>query len=78
MSESNSSTRKRKEYSAPAPETGKGYIVVQQNAPFARVLSVRPCAEAPLFDSCSGHIFLAFAEDADREEMSVTNEWSNR
>ncbi len=48
---------------------GKGYVVVQQNAPSARVLSVRLGAEAPLFDSCSGHILLAFAEDADREEM---------
>jgi DNA-binding IclR family transcriptional regulator len=48
---------------------GKGHIVVQQNAPSARVLSVRLGAEAPLYDSCSGHILLAFAEDADREEM---------
>jgi len=48
---------------------GKGHVVVQQNAPSARVLSVRLGAEAPLFDSCSGHIFLAFAEDSDREEM---------
>jgi len=48
---------------------GKGHVVVQQNAPSARVLSVRLGAEAPLFDSCSGHILLAFAEDSDREEM---------
>jgi len=48
---------------------GKGHIVVQQNAPSARVLSVRLGAEAPLFDSCSGHILLAFAEAADRVEM---------
>ncbi len=48
---------------------GKGHVVVQQNAPSARVLSVRLGAEAPLCDSCSGHILLAFAEDADREEM---------
>lgn len=48
---------------------GKGHIVVQQNAPSARVLSVRLGAEAPLLDTCSGHILLAFAEDADREEM---------
>ena len=48
---------------------GKGHIVVQQNAPSARVLSVRLGAEAPLFDSCSGHILLAFAEAADRDEM---------
>ncbi len=48
---------------------GKGHVVAQQDAPSARVLSVRLGAEAPLFDSCSGHILLAFAEDADREEM---------
>ena len=48
---------------------GKGHVVVQQNAPSARVLRVRLGAEAPLFDSCSGHILLAFADDADREEM---------
>lgn len=48
---------------------GKGHVVVQQNAPSARVLSVRLGAEAPLFDSCSGHILLAFAEDADRKDM---------
>jgi len=48
---------------------GKGHVVVQQNAPSARVLSVRLGAEAPLFDSCSGHILLAFAEDEDRAEM---------
>jgi DNA-binding IclR family transcriptional regulator len=48
---------------------GKGHVVVQQNAPSARVLSVRLGAEAPLIDSCSGHILLAFAEDEDREEM---------
>ena len=48
---------------------GKGHVVVQQNASSARVLSVRLGAEAPLFDSCSGHILLAFAEDADRKEM---------
>jgi DNA-binding IclR family transcriptional regulator len=48
---------------------GKGHVVAQQNAPSARVLSVRLGAEAPLFESCSGHILLAFAEVADREEM---------
>ncbi len=48
---------------------GKGHVVVQQNAPSARVLSVRLGAEAPLFSSCSGHILLAFAEDAERGEM---------
>lgn len=48
---------------------GKGHAVVQQNAPSARVLSVRLGAEAPLFDSCSGHVLLAYAAGADRDEM---------
>lgn len=48
---------------------GQGHVVVQQNAPSARVLSVRLGAAAPLLDSCSGHILLAFVEDADRSEM---------
>ena len=48
---------------------GKGHVVVQQNAPSARVLSVRLGVEVPLFDACSGHILLAFTEDADRGEM---------
>jgi DNA-binding IclR family transcriptional regulator len=57
---------------------GKGHVVVQQNAPSARVLSVRLGAEAPLFDSCSGHILLAFAEGADREEMLAAIPRSHR
>ncbi len=48
---------------------GKGHVVVQQNAPSTRVLSVRLGAEAPLSDTCSGHILLAFAEDSERSEM---------
>lgn len=48
---------------------GKGHVVVQQSAPSARVLSVRLGAEAPLFDSCSGHVLLAYAEGAERDEM---------
>lgn len=49
--------------------SGKGHVVVQQNAPSARVLSVRLGAVAPLLDSCSGHILLAFSEETDRGEM---------
>lgn len=48
---------------------GEGHVVAQQNASAARVLSVRLGAQAPLFDSCSGHILVAFAEDMDRDEM---------
>jgi DNA-binding IclR family transcriptional regulator len=57
---------------------GKGHVVVQQNAPSARVLSVRLGAEAPLFDTCSGHILLAFAEDADLDEMLAAIPASHR
>lgn len=48
---------------------GKGHVVVQQNAPSTRVLSVRLGAEAELSNTCSGHILLAFAEEAERSEM---------
>ena len=48
---------------------GRGHVVVQQDAPTERILSVRLGAEAPLLDSCSGHVLLAFAEDAERERM---------
>lgn len=48
---------------------GKGHIVVQQDSTAERVLSVRLGAEAKLFDTCSGHVLLAFAEDSDRDEM---------
>ena len=58
--------------------SGKGHVVVQQNAPSARVLSVRLGAEAPLFDSCSGHILLAFAEEGDRDEMLAAIPSSHR
>ncbi|MFC1796547.1 IclR family transcriptional regulator [Pseudomonadota bacterium] len=50
---------------------GRGIVVVQQNAPSDRVLSVRLGAEAPLSKTCSGHILLAFAEDAVRSEMQA-------
>ena len=49
--------------------SGKGHIVVQQNASSARVLSVRLGAEAPLSNTCSGHILLAFAEESERSKM---------
>ncbi len=48
---------------------GKGHIVVQQDSPAERILSVRLGAEASLSDSCSGHVLLAFADKEEREEM---------
>ena len=48
---------------------GRGHVVAQQDAPTERILSVRLGAEAPLLDTCSGHILLAFASDAERANM---------
>lgn len=49
--------------------SGKGHIVVQQDSPSARIFSVRLGAEAPLMNTCSGHILLAFAGDDTRQDM---------
>ncbi len=40
---------------------GKGQVIVQQDSPSDRVFSVRLGAEAPLINTCSGHILLAFS-----------------
>ncbi|MCV6605999.1 MAG: IclR family transcriptional regulator [Porticoccaceae bacterium] len=48
---------------------GKGHVVVQQDAPSARIFSVRLGAEASLIDTCSGHILLAYADVAQRDAM---------
>ncbi len=48
---------------------GKGHVVAQQDAPSARVFSVKLGAEAPLLDSCSGHILLAYADEDERAFM---------
>lgn len=48
---------------------GKGHVVVQQDSPSERVLSVRLGAEAPLLDSCSGHLILAYASEQERALM---------
>lgn len=48
---------------------GKGHVVAQQDSPSERVLSVRLGAEAPLLDSCSGHLILAYATDQERALM---------
>ncbi len=49
--------------------SGRGVIVAQESSPSARGLNVRIGAEAPLFDSCSGHLILAFADDGARRRM---------
>lgn len=48
---------------------GKGHVVAQQDSPSERVLSVRLGAEAPLLDSCSGHLILAYAAEQERALM---------
>ena len=48
---------------------GRGHVVVQQDSPSARVFSVRLGAEAPLMNTCSGHLLLAFADPNTRNQM---------
>jgi DNA-binding IclR family transcriptional regulator len=48
---------------------GRGHVVGQQDAPTDRIFSVRLGAEAPLLDTCSGHVLLAFAEEEQRAVM---------
>lgn len=48
---------------------GKGHVVVQQDAPAERILSVRLGAEVPLLDGCSGHLLLAYAGPEIRAAM---------
>jgi DNA-binding IclR family transcriptional regulator len=48
---------------------GKGHVVVQQDSPSERVFSVRLGAEAPLMNTCSGHLLLAFADEYTRKQM---------
>lgn len=48
---------------------GKGHVVVQQDSPSERMFSVRLGAEAPLMNSCSGHVLMAFAEQHNFEMM---------
>ncbi|MFT6044323.1 MAG: DNA-binding IclR family transcriptional regulator [Arenicella sp.] len=48
---------------------GRGRVVVQQDSPSERVISVRLGADAPLVNTCSGHVLLAFAEESERDRM---------
>ena len=48
---------------------GKGVVVAQQDSPADRGFSVRLGAEAPLTNSCSGLVLLAFANPGRRQEM---------
>ena len=46
---------------------GRGIIVAQNDSPNDRGLNVKLGAEAPLTDSCSGHVLLAFADPEQRK-----------
>jgi DNA-binding IclR family transcriptional regulator len=48
---------------------GKGHVVVQQDSPSTRIFSVRLGAEAPLMNTCSGHLLLAFSDIEKRALM---------
>lgn len=48
---------------------GRGVIIAQEDSPSPRSFTVRIGAEAPLFESCSGHLILAFADESARERM---------
>ena len=48
---------------------GQGHVVAQYDAPTDRIFSVRLGAIAPLLDTCSGHILLAFADEEARAMM---------
>ncbi|MEI6895340.1 MAG: IclR family transcriptional regulator [Colwellia sp.] len=48
---------------------GKGHVVVQQDSPSTRIFSVRLGAEAPLMNTCSGHLLLAFSDPEKIELM---------
>ena len=48
---------------------GQGHVVAQCDAPTDRIMSIRLGAVAPLLNSCSGHILLAFADEEERAMM---------
>lgn len=48
---------------------GRGIIVAQQDSPTERCLNVRLGTEAPLIDTCSGHVLLAYADAQERKAM---------
>lgn len=48
---------------------GQGIVIAQQDSPAERGFSVRLGAAAPLPNTCSGHVLLAFVEAERRKEM---------
>ena len=48
---------------------GKGHVVVQQDSPAERTFTVKLGAEAPLINSCSGHLLLAYASAVEQAGM---------
>lgn len=50
---------------------GMGHIILQQDPPSERILTVRLGAKASLLNSCSGHVLLAFANENQQKQMLV-------
>ena len=48
---------------------GQGHVMAQYDPPSDRIYSVRLGAIAPLLDTCSGRVLLAFADDESRQTM---------
>lgn len=48
---------------------GSGIVIAQQDSPAERGFGVRLGANVPLPNTCSGHVLLAYAEPARRNEM---------
>ncbi len=57
---------------------GQGIVVVQQDSPTERTLSVRQGAHAALANTCSGHLHLAYANPALLEEMFSAQTGKNK
>lgn len=49
--------------------SGRGIVIAQESAPTDRGFAVRLGAEAPLPESCSGHVLLAFSDTEQRNSM---------
>ena len=54
---------------------GQGHVVAQYDAPTDRIFSVRLGAVAPLLETCSGHILLAFSDEGDSRDDAVQDIW---
>lgn len=44
-------------------------VVVQKDSPMDKLITIRLGAKSPLLNSCSGHIFITFAQSAEQEHL---------